>query len=133
VRSANAFGVDAVLVLGHGIDPWDPKVIRSSLGAVFHTPLAAVESLEELDAWLGPRREAGMAVVGTDSAGAVPLGEAGLRRPVAVVMGNEARGRSLQERCDRLVAIPLGGQVNSLNVACAASIILHEIGRNSAV
>ncbi|MDA3851091.1 MAG: RNA methyltransferase, partial [Spirochaetaceae bacterium] len=44
LRSANSFAVDLVLITGHGVDPWDPRVIRSSLGAIFYTPLIPLES-----------------------------------------------------------------------------------------
>ncbi len=52
VRTANAFKVDAVFVVGHGIDIYDPKVIRSSLGAVFHTPIVLIESMKKFESWL---------------------------------------------------------------------------------
>jgi TrmH family RNA methyltransferase len=131
IRSANAFGVDAVVTTGHGVDHRDPKVIRASMGAVFHTPVVQVDSIADLAAWLGRlRAEAGLAVVGTDSGGATPAHAAPLlRRPCALVLGNEAQGMSaaLRALADATVAIPMRGQVDSLNVACAASILLWQI------
>ncbi len=130
IRSANAFGVDLVVLNGHGVDARDPKVIRSSLGAVFHTPVIQAESHEELSAFLERlRKDSGLRVVGTDSTGAIPLQDAGLKRPIAVVIGNEAKGMSLRlkELADEMVSIPMTGKVNSLNVACAATAILWQI------
>ncbi|MBN2351464.1 MAG: RNA methyltransferase [Spirochaetales bacterium] len=130
IRSANAFGVDLLVTLGHGVDVFEPKVIRSSLGAVFRTRIAHAQSMAELERWLGRlKRETGLAVVGTDSSGETTPGEAALRPPVVLVIGNEAKGMSvgLKALADRLVRIPMRGDVNSLNAACAGSILLWEI------
>lgn len=127
IRSANAFGVDLVVTHGHCVDAFDPKTIRSSLGAVFHTPIVHVDSFPALAAWIARERaERGLVLAGTDSTGAVPLGEASLSTPLAIALGNEAKGMSvnLKGLVDRVVSIPMVGKVNSLNVACAGSILL---------
>jgi len=132
VRSANSFGVDAVLVLGHAVDPFDAKSIRASLGAVFHSRLARVESMRELETWIAAQREtSGLMLVGTDSSGEADLSGRRLARPIALALGNEAKGLSvaLKELCDYIVRIPIEGAVNSLNVACAGSIFMWEIAR----
>jgi tRNA G18 (ribose-2'-O)-methylase SpoU len=134
LRSANAFGVDLVVTHGHGVDIFDPKTIRASLGAVFRTPVSHVESLADLEQWLGRlKTERGLTVVGTDSTGDVSLETADLRPPIALILGNEARGMSvgLKQLADRLVRIPMKGAVNSLNAACAGSVILWEVFKNS--
>ncbi len=133
IRSANAFGVDLVLTIGHCVDFLDSKAIRASLGAVFRTPLIHVESLAELESWLeGMKASSDMRVIGTDSKGEIELGRAGLSRPLALILGNEATGMSqkLKALADACVRIPMRGQVNSLNLACAASILLWEAGRD---
>lgn len=135
LRSANSFDVDAVFVIGHAIDIYDPKVIRSSLGSIFHTNIAAVPSMEELQRWVTVQKEkSGLRLVGSDSTGSVSLQSHRLERPIALVLGNEAKGMSvaLQELCDYIVSIPIAGNMNSLNVSCAGSILLWEIARNSA-
>jgi TrmH family RNA methyltransferase len=134
IRSVNALGGDALFILGHGVDPWDPKVIRSSLGAVFFTPVVPLRSNEELGGFIAEQKKRNdLRVWGTDSGGAVPLGEAGLCRPLLLIIGNEARGMSmaLKEFCDGIAGIPLSGDVNSLNAACAAGICLWEVYRRS--
>jgi tRNA G18 (ribose-2'-O)-methylase SpoU len=134
IRSANAFGVDLVVTQGHGVDVFAPKVIRASLGAVFRTRLSLAESAAELEQWLaGLKRDKGLTVVGTDSAGETSLDMAPLRPPVALVIGNEAKGMSvgLKALADRLVKIPMRGDVNSLNAACAGSILLWEIFKST--
>jgi tRNA G18 (ribose-2'-O)-methylase SpoU len=134
IRSANAFGVDLVITHGHCVDHFDPKTIRSSLGAVFRTPVVHVESFPELTSWIAElKRKTWLIAAGTDSTGSVPLSRAGLSRPVALILGNEAKGMSirLKEIADIMVRIPLSGAVNSLNVACAGSILLWTIAERS--
>jgi TrmH family RNA methyltransferase len=130
IRSANAFGVDLFITHGHCVDLFEPKVIRSSLGAIFHTPVAHVESFDELSLFLGElKKTCGLVVAGTDSTGSGTLGLSPLAPPVALILGNEAKGMSvrLKEITDEVFKIPLGGEVNSLNVACAGSIFFYAI------
>jgi TrmH family RNA methyltransferase len=131
LRSAEAFGVSGVVTTGHGVDPFDPQVIRASLGACFYQTVVHEESSGRLLGWIEGlrRRETGLRVYGTDSKGSVPLAECTLRRPTVVVFGNEATGMSasLFEMVDETVSIEIGGRVNSLNLACAASIVLYHL------
>lgn len=134
VRSANSFGVDAILLIGHGVDVYDPKVIRSSLGSIFHSKIVNIQSMPEFEAWVNEqKRRNNLNVVGTDSSGDVSLMSHKLSRPIAVVLGNEAKGMSvaLKSLCDYVVSIPVEGAVNSLNVASAGSIILWDVYKNS--
>lgn len=134
VRSANSFGVDAILLIGHGVDVYDPKVIRSSLGSIFHSKIVNIQSMPEFEAWIVEQKKTNqLRVVGTDSTGDVSLMSHTLARPIAVVLGNEAKGMSvaLKNLCDYVVSIPVEGAVNSLNVASAGSIILWDVYKNS--
>ncbi|EOQ98191.1 RNA methyltransferase, TrmH family [Leptospira wolbachii serovar Codice str. CDC] len=133
LRSADAFQVDVVFVLGHSIDVYDPKVIRSSLGSVFHIKLVFLESLTQLETFLKDEKErCGLTVVGTDSEGSQSLMVQNLNSPIMIILGNEAKGMSvhLQSLCDFIVNIPMLGVVNSLNVSCAGSILLWEVAKN---
>jgi tRNA G18 (ribose-2'-O)-methylase SpoU len=67
--------------------------------------------------------------LGTDSQGDISLNNHALKRPLALVMGNEAKGisRNIQEMVDGVVSIPLKGQVNSLNLACATTVLLYLV------
>jgi TrmH family RNA methyltransferase len=62
----------------------------------------------------------------------VPVDEYEIKRPVMLILGNEAKGMSvkLKELCDKIIRIPMKGNVNSLNVSCAASILMWEIFKN---
>lgn len=134
IRSANSFGVDAILIIGHSVDVYDPKVIRSSLGSIFHSLIVQVETMSEFEEWIDiQKKKHGIHIVGTDSSGEVSLLHQELAKPIAIVLGNEAKGMSvaLKAVCDYVVNIPVSGAVNSLNVACAGSIILWDVFKNS--
>ena len=130
IRSANAFNVDAIFIIGHGVDIYESKVIRASLGSVFFTKIILMESMEKLIEYIKYQKNINkMEIIGTDSDGAVSLNNLEIKRPVMLILGNEAKGISvkLKENCDRIVSIPVNGNVNSLNVSCAASILMWEI------
>jgi TrmH family RNA methyltransferase len=130
VRSANAFNVDGIFIVGHGIDIYEPKVIRASLGSVFFMKIIAIESIEKLIEYIKNQKvKNNMEIIGTDSTGTVSLENSTLKRPIMIIMGNEAKGMSvkLKELCDKIIKIPMEGNINSLNVSCAASIIMWEI------
>jgi 23S rRNA (uridine2479-2'-O)-methyltransferase len=123
-RSADAFGAHAVVVAGHAADPFDPRAIRASMGAVFSVPVVAVASPAELAAWLACRP--GVTVLGTDSDGDLPIRSADLSSSTVLMIGNEGAGLSyrLRELCTAIVRIPV--RTDSLNMATAASIVLYE-------
>jgi TrmH family RNA methyltransferase len=130
IRSANAFNVDGILIMGHGADIYDPKVIRASLGSIFFTKIIAIESTESLNEYIKKlKTENNIEIIGTDSSGSELIKENTLKRPIMVIIGNEAKGMSikLKEMCDKIIRIPMEGNINSLNVSCAASIIMWEI------
>jgi TrmH family RNA methyltransferase len=134
IRSANSFGVDAIFIIGHAVDTYDSKVIRSSLGSVFHSKIIPIQSMQDFEAWVSNQKKVNnLSIVGTDSTGDVSLLDHKLTKPIAIVLGNEAKGMSvaLKNICDYVVSIPLSGAVNSLNVANAGSILLWDVFRNN--
>lgn len=134
IRSANSFGVDAIFLIGHSVDMYDPKVIRSSLGSIFHSKIVSIQSMQDFEAWAAKQKIINnIRIVGTDSTGDVSLLNHKLAKPIAVVLGNEAKGMSiaLKNMCDYVISIPTAGVVNSLNVSCAGSIILWDVYKNS--
>jgi 23S rRNA (uridine2479-2'-O)-methyltransferase len=133
IRSANAFNADGIFIIGHGADIYEPKVIRASMGSVFFTKIVHIESMEVLSEYIKSQKtKNNMEIIGTDSEGTVSIEDIILKKPVMVIIGNEAKGMSvkLKELCDKTVKIPIEGNVNSLNVSCAASIIMWEIKKN---
>ena len=127
LRSADAAGVDAVLVCDPVTDLFNPNVVRSSTGVLFSVPVVVAESAE-VRAWL---RDQGIRAVATTPAAPALYTESDLRGPLAIIMGSEQYGLSefwLKES-DLLVRIPMAGQADSLNVAMAAIIALFETVR----
>ncbi|MCX7030833.1 MAG: RNA methyltransferase [Spirochaetes bacterium] len=136
IRSADAFGVDLLITLGHAVDLFDPVVIRASMGGIFSVTVCHEPSTKALGRWIVDLKKAypRLATVGTDSQAEVSLTETdAVSRPVILFIGNEAKGLSveLKTMVDKMVRIPMEGKVYSLNVACAASIVMYEVSRRS--
>ena len=127
IRSADGAGATGVVLPAHNSARVTPAVARSSAGAVEHLPVAVVTNLSRyLNEVKGPQ----LWVWAADSAG-TPMGEADLSGGLTLVFGAEGKGiRPLVRRaCDGAVAIPLAGQVESLNVSVAAAVLLYEARR----
>ncbi len=128
VRSAEVFGVTAVVLAEQGQVGVTRQVVRSSAGAVNRVPLVRSGDLADLADRL---RQAGVRVVGASEKAEKTLDQFDGRGPVALVMGNEGHGHrpDLAARMDEWVRIPQAGQIGSLNAAVAAAIFCYEIGR----
>lgn len=133
VRSADAFGADAVIITGHAADPYDPKAVRASTGSVFAVPVIGADSPREVLDWLAGPRAAGLGVqiIGTDEHGAVDVADYDLTGPRLLVIGNETTGLSAgwRDAADLMVRIPITGAASSLNAATAATVMLYEAVR----
>lgn len=125
IRTADAAGVDAVVVPRHGAAGLGPTVSKVAAGAAERLPFAAVSSLPRVLAWLA---DYGVARIGTGDTAEHGLYETDLSPPLALVMGSEQTGLSgsVESRCDRLVGLPMHGVVSSLNVSVATGICLYE-------
>jgi TrmH family RNA methyltransferase len=127
LRSADAAGVEAVILCGPAVDVGNPNVIRSSRGTVFSVPVA-VDTSEEALKWL---RAKGISVVAATPEAESFYTEADLRGPVAVAVGTEREGLSSvwRQGATSKARIPMNGRINSLNVASAATLFLFEAVR----
>lgn len=129
VRSAVAFGADAVLTLKDRAAPVTPVVVRASAGATERARIARITNLART---LDELRERGLEVVGLDAAGTVTLDRVTFHAQGRVlVLGSEGDGlrRLTRERCDVLARIEMPGGFESLNASVAASIALYESAR----
>jgi len=115
VRSAVAAGAQAVVFSPGSVDPWNPKTVRASAGALFRVPLAVAAPVGER--------------VGTDPHQGDHCDQVDLTGPLTLVVGNEAHGLDQTAAVDRWVSIPMAESVESLNVASAAAILCFEIAR----
>ncbi|EIP98081.1 rRNA methylase [Opitutaceae bacterium TAV1] len=127
LRSADAAGVDALIVCDPVTDLFNPNVVRASTGVLFSVSVIVAES-RPVREWLRAR---GIRAVATTPSATVLHTGADLRGPLAIVMGSEQYGLSdywLAEAEER-VRIPMAGQADSLNVAMATIITLFEAVR----
>ncbi len=127
LRTADGAGADAVIVTDPGTDPYNPNVIRASLGAVFVVPLAVSDPRAAVG-WL---RERAVRIV-TARVDALRLHtEADLTGPVAIVLGSEAEGLTPAWTGPAVesVRLPMHGRTDSLNVSVAAGVLLYEARR----
>lgn len=128
IRSADAAGCSGVICGKGTVDITNPKVLRSTMGSIFHLPVVAVSDLREQIISL---KEKGIQVVAADSRGDYYYHQLDLKKPTAIILGNEANGISVENLVltDKSARIPILGKAESLNVAIAASLFIYEAVR----
>ncbi|MFQ5808585.1 MAG: TrmH family RNA methyltransferase [Armatimonadota bacterium] len=128
VRAADAAGADGVVLLGHCVDPYDPKVVRATMGSIFHVPVAEASDVAEFTEWA---RDQDMRIYAASTRGERMHFETDFAGRTAFLIGNEARGLSAEalESADAIIRIPMLGRAESLNAAAAASILVYEVVR----
>ena len=124
LRTADAVGAGAVLLLPPCVDPTDPKVLRAGMGSFFSLPVITVDSRPTLLAWL---KQQGLPLIGAEAEGGQIWTEVDWRGGLALALGNEAQGldEMLAAECGRLAALPLHGLAESLNVAVAGGVLMY--------
>jgi len=130
LRTADAAGVDAVIICDPQTDFYNPNVIRSSVGCVFTTPIASATS-EDTIAWL---KHNAITVYCTYLKAAKPYHETDYTGPCAIVMGTEATGLSdlwIKSSTNNII-IPMQGKIDSMNVSTAAAVVVFEAKRQRA-
>ena len=125
IRTAECAGAHGVIIPKRRSAGLTAVVAKTSAGAVSYLPVARVPNIPAL---LKNLKKRGLWVFGAAAEGAVPLYEADLRVPAAVVIGSEGdgMGRLVRESCDLLVSIPMRGRISSLNASAAAAVLLYE-------
>lgn len=128
LRSVHAAGASGVVRQTRHAAPLDSGAAKASAGAIHHVPVVdvvnvarALEALADLGVW----------TVGLDAAAKTHYHDVDLTLPTALVVGAEGSGlrRLVRERCDRLVSIPMRGELGSVNVSVAAAVLLFEAVR----
>jgi TrmH family RNA methyltransferase len=127
LRTADGAGADAVVVADPRTDPWNPNVIRASLGTNFSVPVAVATSTRTR-AWLADRA---VAMVAARVDAPLPYTESDLRGPTALILGSETAGLSEAWAGPGVTAVrvPMRGAADSLNVSVTAAILLYEARR----
>ena len=122
LRGASAFGAGSVVLGPQTADPYSPKAVRASMGAVFEVPLVRIAGWPELDQFPGTT----VALVADDG---VPLAQVELTGPVTLLVGSERDGlpSGVVSGADTVARIPIAN--HSLNAAMAATVALYELSR----
>ena len=129
VRSAEAAGATGVVLVGNTVDPWSPKTVRASAGAIFHVPVWQVDSLDTLSA-------VGIRLLGTTSHDSLGVShpesiyDADVSGLIGIVLGNEAHGLPADIAVDSWITIEHAGRSESLNVAMAGTVLAMHVARS---
>lgn len=128
LRTAEGAGFDFILADEKTVDVYNPKVIRSTMGSVFRVPVVYTERLAELIAIL---KSENILLYAAHLQGERDFREQPFSDRVAIAIGNEGKGLSeeISVLADVLVKIPMQGNVESLNAAVAAALLMYEAGR----
>jgi len=127
LRTADAAGVDAILVCDPRVDVWNPNVVRASRGALFSVPTLECDNNSAL-AWLKARK---IRVLATTPSAKTLYSDIDLREPVAIALGTEDEGLTdfWMSNAEVKLKIPMMGKVNSLNVSVSTALIVYEAVR----
>jgi RNA methyltransferase, TrmH family len=130
IRTANAAGAAAVVLVGQTTDPFDPAAVKASMGALFTLPVAHAAGPADFFGWAAA---GGVTVVTTSARAGLSFWDASYPRPLALLLGAEGAGLPGQvlARGDRQVRIPMSGTAESLNLAVAAALLLYEVRRQA--
>lgn len=128
VRTAEGAGVDAVFMSKDCVDIYNPKTIRSTMGSIYRMPFIYIEDIPEL---LNQFRKNGVKSYAAHLDGKNAYDKEDYKTGTAILIGNEGNGLpdEVTEKADILVRIPMQGQVESLNAAIAASVLMFEVFR----
>ncbi len=128
IRTAVAAGYGMIIAVKGTADIWSPKVLRATAGMIFDIPFVYADDVQQLAIRL---RQAGKRIAVTDPAGGRPYYEEDLRQNIALVIGNEGNGISdeMMAQADIRITLPMKGEIESLNAAVSAAILMYEAVR----
>ena len=128
IRTADSANINQIIINKTTVDPYSPKVIRSTMGAIYRTNIIEVEDLK---ATLKEMQSNGFQIITTDLKATQSIYDINYNNKTVVVIGNEANGVSQEilQIADKKVIIPMLGKTESLNASIAASIMIYEYVR----
>ena len=124
IRTADAVGASAVVLIEPSVDPCDPKTVRATMGSLFSRPVVRTHDVAGLFTWL---EERSIRTIGAGAHQGSEWGEGLLEGSIALVLGNEARGVSetLRVHIQAWAHLPVEGDAESLNVAVAGGVLMY--------
>ena len=130
IRTADAFGVDGVILSKECVDLFNPKVVRSTIGSIFHLPILKDIVLQD---FLSDLKKKNFRIFVTELKEGKKIDSLDCSGKICLVMGSEPEGvsKDLIQLADHLVKIPIQGKAESLNVAVACGILLYEMARKT--
>lgn len=128
IRTAEAVGVDGVIIPERRAVGLTAAVAKSSAGAIEYVPIARVVNIAQT---IDRIKEENIWVVGAHMGDAKEHYNTDLKGPLALVIGSEGKGisRLIKEKCDFLVKLPMIGKISSLNASVAAAVLMYEVFR----
>jgi len=125
IRTADAVGADGVILSRGTVDLYNGKVIRSTMGSMFHLPIVEADDLIDTIEIL---KQKNVRIISADTDGQIDYFAADYREPVAILVGNEGAGLSkgVLDLSDQVVKIPMPGKAESLNVGISTALMLYE-------
>ncbi len=128
IRTAHAFGVQAILITKGSVDLYSPKVVRATMGSLFHVNICIDYDIEE---YVSHLQKAKIPIYATALEEAKPLFDVDFKEQLAIVIGNEGNGVSeyIKKAADHKIMIPMPGGSESLNASVATSICIYEVMR----
>ena len=125
IRTADAFGAKAVLLSKGSVDLYNSKVLRSTMGSVFHLPILTDVDIKEVT---DDMKKRGIKIYAAHLKGEKMPSQIDLNKGSAFIFGNEARGLKDEtaDLCDEYIKIPMTGRAESLNLSVAASVLMYE-------
>ena len=126
IRTCDWFGVQAVILSQGNVDLYNSKVLRATMGSIFHLPI--IENVK-LDLFLSEIKKRGYHIFAADVAAKTPYLKIDFKKPVALILGNENRGISQPtlQLVDTTICIPAFGLAESLNVAAAGAVLISHL------
>lgn len=131
LRSAEAAGVHGVVIQEHRSAGLGSEVSKASAGAVEHIAVSKVTNIKHA---ISEMKETGIIIVGAEAGTGLMPWEIDLNVPLGLIIGSEGKGlrKTVAEKCDFMVSLPMKGKVNSLNVSVACGVLMFEILRQRA-
>jgi len=129
LRTSAAIGATGFILLGQHIDPYEPVVVRATMGALFKQTIVRA-TVEHFRRWIQTHD---LTVIGASPDGAVEYDQVRYRRPAVLLLGNERSGLTDEQRslCHQIVRIPMVEGADSLNLAVAGSLLLYAVFRST--